>query len=204
MPARVHTRQVGDPAEVGERIKIYQRSSLVFFASILVVVIGTVAAFSFAVASCDRALSDAFTITPRPHLEPIPIARSSCPYVALMHAAANQYQSAEPGLAFLVATARHPVPWREQRVQVDQALRNLDAAIRAGLPHFPTPVRKQLTYVLGELRDGRTELAASKPDGSDLIERTAGIMAAGHTNFGNASDLIGAQCPVRLAADANA
>jgi hypothetical protein len=200
----VHTRWVGDSADVDDRIKIHQRSALVFFASMLVVVIGTIATFSFAVASCARAVDEAFSTKPAPHLKPIPIARSSCPYVALMHAAANQYQSVEPGISFLVAMAQHPVPWPHQRAQIDQALRNLDAAIRAGLPHFPGAVRKQLMYVLGELRDGRNQLAASKPDGSDLIGRTAGIMASGRSNFGNASDLIGNQCPLRLAADATA
>jgi hypothetical protein len=199
----VHTRRVGDSSDVSDRIRVYQRSSLVFFASMLVVVIGTIATFSFAVASCDHAIRDAFSAQPAPHLKPVPIARSSCPFVALMHAAANQYQSVEPGIPFLVAIAQHPVPWPEPRARLDRALRDLDAAIRAGLPHFPAVVREQLTYVIGELRDGRTQLAASKPDGSDLIGRAAGIMAAGRTNFGNASDLVGDQCPVRLAADPN-
>jgi len=197
----VHTGRVGDSTDVVDRVKVYQRSSLVFFTSMLVVVVGTIAAFSFAVASCNRAIDAAFSSKPEPHLRPIPLPRSSCPYVVLMHAAANQYQSVEPGLPFLTAMAQHPVPWREQRAQLDQSLRNLGAAIRASLAHVPAAVRDQLTLVLGELRDGRAQLAASKPDGSDLIERTAAIMAAGHTNFGNASDLIGGQCPVRLAAD---
>jgi hypothetical protein len=192
---------VGDSDEVGDRIKIYQRSSLVFFVSILVVVIGTIGTLSFALASCDRAIRNAFSTNPAPHLKPIPIARSSCPYVALMHAAAIQYQSAEPEILLLIALAQHPVSSSDQRAQLDQTLGNLDAAIRASLLHFPAAVRAQLVHVLRELRDGRSQLAAAKPDGSDLFGRVAGIMAAGHQYFGNASDLIGNQCPVGLAAD---
>src|SRR5436190_22132127 len=34
----------------------------------------------------------------RKHLQPIPIARSACPYVVAMHSTANAFQSAEPAL----------------------------------------------------------------------------------------------------------
>src|SRR3954454_4426004 len=56
----------------------------------------------------------------RKHLQPIPIARSACPYVVAMHSTANAFQSAQPFLGFYEGPGDSliDVPWPRVRARV--------------------------------------------------------------------------------------
>jgi hypothetical protein len=139
--------------------------------------------------------------TSRTHLKPIPIAASACPYVVLMHATANAFQSAEPILGELYYDAHGNLitpPWPYPRDRVLPAILNLQVAIFVSTPHFPPPIRHQLTDTLDAIHAGITQLAAAH-DATGL--GTSQALVAGQTAFGYASDLVGTQCRVPLGAN---
>src|SRR3981189_534100 len=73
----------------------------------------------------------------RTHLKPIAIAASACPYVALMHAAANNFQAAEPAFGFALDEHGNQLTWPQTRSRLDRTLKALGYSIQASTPHFP-------------------------------------------------------------------
>src|SRR6478736_3477273 len=51
----------------------------------------------------------------RKHLDPIPIAASACPYVVLMHQAANNFQASVPLPGLALDARGRPVSWPHAR-----------------------------------------------------------------------------------------
>jgi hypothetical protein len=136
----------------------------------------------------------------RKHLAPIPIAASACPYVALMHEAANRFQLAYPIAGVSYDADMHQLAWPQTRDRLSHASDVLDVSIVAGTPHFPQQVRNYLDVTLVDLRAGRAELSAAS-DAGDFSFRTLQLAQDGQAAFGFAGDLIGRQCPVQLKAD---
>src|SRR5712692_315322 len=81
------------PPAVGQRRgrKVWLIAGIVAAVTGVVVVI-----FEFLVTLVANDLSHIGQAKPRKHLKPIPIAASACPYVRLMHTAANNFQIAQP------------------------------------------------------------------------------------------------------------
>ena len=148
-----------------------------------------------------------FDLPQRKHLKAIPIAASACPYVRAMHATANEFQSAEPvfGSAYLGPGNDLVMPtWPEVHARVKTTLMNLQLAILVGRPHFPLPVRRQLTATLDSIHTGLYQLAHVR-NLNELSNYINGnrdtAMQKGQAAFGFAGDLIGTQCRVTLGAD---
>jgi hypothetical protein len=169
-------------------------------AAIAAVVIATpVVLVAMVIAQLGNSLSH---IGERKHLKPIPISKSACPYVAFMHAAANNYQSNAPLFGIAFDANGHLVPWSRERPHLDATLQLLEGSIKAGTPHFPHPIRAQLAITQGAVHEGRLQLARSSNPG-DLITRAQPAIDRGQRAFGFASDLVGHQCAVDLGADSS-
>jgi len=140
----------------------------------------------------------------RKHLKQIPIAASACPYVALMHAAANNYQSSMPVFGLEIDSHGQivKVPWSHERQRIDASLRLLDGSIRASTPQLPHPIRAQLAVTLRSVHRGRLELRRAYSF-ENATDRARHAMDRGQRAFGYASDLVGHQCAVGLGADSN-
>ncbi len=135
----------------------------------------------------------------RKHLDPIPIAANACPYVKLMHEAANRFQIAYPIFGISVDANQHQLTWPQTRQRLRHAADVFEVAIVAGTPHFPKRVRNYLDVTRVELVGGRRQLAAAL-DAFDFTQRTMNAFDAGKTAFGFAGDLIGHRCQVELGA----
>jgi hypothetical protein len=149
------------------------------------------------------ALSHAFDFggEERKHLDPIPIAAGACPYVVLMHQAANNFQASVPPLGILGYDARgHPLTWPQARARLTAALDALEVSIVGSRPHLPAPVRRQLVVAVREIRSGRAQLPLAS-DARDFWDRTKDELDRGKLAFGYASDLVGHRCGVTLGAD---
>jgi len=140
----------------------------------------------------------------RKHLKQIPISADACPYVALMHAAADNYQSNVPGLCFAIDAHGQIVlvPWSHERQSIDDSLRLLEGSISASTPHLPHPIRAQLAVTLGAVHQGRLQLARAHSF-DDARKRAQPAIDRGQRSFGFASDLVGHQCAVGLGADSS-
>jgi hypothetical protein len=136
------------------------------------------------------------------HLKPIPISTTACPYVALMHAAANDFQAHEPLLGLMVDANGRLVPVARERAIIDPPLARLELAIAMSAPHFPTAVRTQLAITQSAAHQGREQLARAT-DPIALEGSTVRLMSTGQQAFGYASDLVGPQCGHGLGADPN-
>jgi hypothetical protein len=142
-----------------------------------------------------------FNLPERKHLDPIPIAASACPYVVLMHEAANNFQASVPPLGMPGYDARgRPLTWPQVRARLTTTLDALEVSIAGSRPHLPAPVRRQLVVALREVRSGRAQLPLAR-DGSDFWDRTRDELDRGKLAFGYASDLVGHGCAVPLGAD---
>jgi hypothetical protein len=154
-------------------------------------------------ATLGSALSRAFDfgLPERKHLDPIPIAASACPYVVLMHQAANNFQASVPALGILGYDSRgRPLTWPQARARLTTTLDALEVSITGSRPHLPAPVRRQLVVALREIRSGRAQLPLAS-DGPDFWSRTQDELDRGKLAFGYASDLVGDRCGVPLGAD---
>jgi hypothetical protein len=138
----------------------------------------------------------------RPHLKPIPISTRACPYVALMHAAANDFQAHEPSFGLMVDAKGRPLPIARERSIVGPALTRFEFAIAVSRPHFPTAVRTQLAITQDAAHQGRAQLARAT-DPFALAGSTNTLLSSGKQAFGFASDLVGTQCGHGLGADTN-
>jgi hypothetical protein len=147
-----------------------------------------------------HALSHLDVAHARNHLKPVPIAPSACPYVALMHTTANNFQIAEPVLGFAFDQYGNALSWEQTRIRLDAALKSLEATIQASEQHFPVPIQQQLDLTLGAVREGAAQLPLAR-DRVDLMNRMAPIGEKGRQASGRASDLIGKQCGTTLGAD---
>jgi hypothetical protein len=144
-----------------------------------------------------------FETKERTHLDPIPIAASACPYVVLMHEAANNFQAAVPPLGITGYDSRgRALSWPQVRARVKAALDALEVSIVGSRPHVPAPVRLQLVLALREIRRGRAQLPLAS-DGTDLWNRAVNHLDRGKLAFGYASDLVGHRCGVTLGADSS-
>jgi hypothetical protein len=117
------------------------------------IVIGAVAiAVLFAIVA--NGLSHLGDVPQRKHLKPIPIAASACPYVIVMHEAANKFQIALPLGPGAFDAHINLLSWPQTRTRFDTALRTLELSILVSRPHFPTRIQQQLTVTLGAVRNG--------------------------------------------------
>ena len=146
--------------------------------------------------------------THRKHLKAIPIPRSSCADVRVLHKIANEIQQNEPIPVFdvsgNVSLSNPPLAWpspaRQHQQRFRAALIALDVAITTSGPRFPPRLRFYLTQTQRDDRRGRVEIDrtfygfVSPHPATDLLE-------TGQKAFGFASDLVGTQCGVRLQAD---
>jgi hypothetical protein len=136
----------------------------------------------------------------RRHLEPIPVSPKVCPYVRVMHAAANDFQRVNPIADIFRGPARNEVAWPVRRARLEQSLDVLELGIVVSRPHFPARIRKRLGVVLTSIRSARPKVDRAD-DEWELLGRTVDVFQRGQYAFGDASDLVGDACAVRLAAD---
>jgi hypothetical protein len=142
-----------------------------------------------------------FNVQSRKHLQAIPVSKKVCPYVRLMHVAANDFQSVNPAGNLAVFAQSMNEKWPEQRARLAHRLDVLDSAVVAGKAHFPEPIRRRFSTVITSIRAGEVQLVRAR-DLSDLLsERTDNIFTNGEYAFGDASDLVGNACGFHLAAD---
>jgi hypothetical protein len=142
-----------------------------------------------------------FELPERKHLDPVPIAASACPYVVLMHQAANNSQVSVPPLGILGYDERgQRLSWPQARARMMLTADALETSIAGSRPHLPAPVRRQLAVALREIRSGRAQLLLAR-DGTDFWSRTEDGLERGKLAFGYASDLVGRRCGVPLGAD---
>jgi hypothetical protein len=137
----------------------------------------------------------------RKHLKPIPVSRSVCPYVQLMHVAANGFQAVSPAQDLAPYADSTPAQWPKLRAEIAHRLDVLDHAVEIGQrAEFPRPIEERLSTVDEEVRAGEVQLV--RADGAvDLWVRTGVLLSNGQVAFGEASDLVGSACDVQLAAD---
>jgi hypothetical protein len=169
-------------------------------AAAVAIAVTVVVVLAALVVSLAIGLSRAFKPKGRDHLQAIPIDAAACPYVAVMHEAANQFQVAYPPLVIAYDVNGNELPWAETKARLAPAGVLLEDSITASVPHFPAQVQWYLTKVRDNIRAGREQLA-SATDGYDFFNRTYKTYADGKLAFGYAGDLIGHQCPVPLGAD---
>jgi hypothetical protein len=169
-------------------------------AAVIVIALGVAA-----VAAFSTMLNSAFSdIGSRRHLAPIPIASDACPYVRVMHAAANEVQRNQPIPAFDLRTSgsrqqRTTLTWPKSRGRFGQALGAFESALVVSKPHFPLRVKHYLGATLTDVRTGRALLGAQSDQA--LADRYMDLFADGREAFGYAGDLIGRQCGGQLGAD---
>lgn len=171
--------------------------------ALLVIGVMVVVLWAALVVSVAIALSRALQPKGREHLQPIPIDIAACPYVAVMHEAANQFQVAYPPLVIAYDANGNELSWPDTKARLAPAAAFLEDSITASIPHFPPKVQWYLTMVRDDLRGGREQLAAAT-DGYDFFSRTYKAYADGKLAFGYAGDLIGHQCPSQLGANSEA
>jgi hypothetical protein len=140
-----------------------------------------------------------FSIGPAPrlHLAPIPISESACPAVKQIHDAANEFQLFIPFFGAAAADGRYN-DWPREKQQLGQAAGRLALTIAFNERRFPVPVQERMRDVIDSLGAGRAQLLKS-PDAADFVNHI--YPDSGWQEFGEASDLIGKQCRVPLAAD---
>jgi len=179
-------------------------NQVMFAASAVALVIaGAAITLMVAAATVLVGLGDSFShVGERRHLKPIPIASGACPYVALMHDAANDFQAHEPVFGLMLDTNGRPVPIAKERTIVGPPLARLEFAIAVSRPHFPAAVRTQLAITQNAAHQGRAELA-NATDPVALMNGTTSLLSTGQQAFGYASDLVGTQCGHGLGADSN-
>jgi hypothetical protein len=163
-----------------------------------------VAAFAALAVLAGMAMSKLFDfeeVEDRKRLQPIPIDRSACPYVEVMHEAANQFQIASPVAAGFAFDERgNRLTFARMRARLGRSAKLLEDAVTVSAPHFPRRVQRYLLEVKVYLVAGREQLAVAR-DWQDLSNRTDALFQSGHLSFAYAGDLIGEQCRVPLRAD---
>jgi hypothetical protein len=140
------------------------------------------------------------TVSPRAHLAAIPVSPKVCPYVRVMHKAANDFQRVNPiaGISTLESPAK--TPWGPQRARIARRLRVFEFTVAASRAQFPAPIQRRFEVVLANIHKGRPLLAHST-DSFDLWMRASSTFSTGQTAYGEASDLVGNACGVHLAAN---
>jgi len=162
-----------------------------------------VVVLAIAVAGIGNGISNGLShVGERRHLKPIHISGGACPYVALMHDAANDVQAHEPMLGLVFDAKGRPLPIAKERAVVDPPLARLEFAIAVSRPHFPAAVRKQLAITQAAAEEGRTQLAGAT-DSFALASSASRLYGTGQEAFGYASDLVGSQCGHGLGADSD-
>jgi hypothetical protein len=140
-------------------------------------------------------------VEPRKHLKPIPVSRTVCPYVQLMHAAANAFQAVSPARNLAPYLQGKPAQWPKVRADIAHRLDVLDHAVEVGrTAAFPRPIERRLAATAAGVRAGEVQLVRAH-DAFDLLNRTSAVLSNGQVSFGEASDLVGNACGVQLAAD---
>jgi hypothetical protein len=139
----------------------------------------------------------------RKRLAPIPVSPKVCPYVRVMHSAANDFQRVNPMAIFFETNPAFPTKaaWPAQRARLQQSLNVLEFTVVASQAHFPAPIRKRFHVVLVNIREGRSDIRAMGSEFDPFTGSTSQDLSAGQAAFGDASDLIGNACGVHLAAD---
>ncbi len=163
---------------------------------------------------------DFFSASDRRHLDPIPIDRTkACGSVETIHAALDSLNTSytaatlgispeqwiqlrggvESGTLRSDDFATRQPSWPAVEADVDAAAARLDLILVAGIPHFPRPLRKELSIVRASIADGRRQLAEID-DTQELGSLTSRAFDRGKLHAGYASDLVGHQCSVPLGA----
>ena len=164
-------------------------------------IVGTLFVLGFAV--CDRmrsSLDNLGDVPARKHLAAIPVSPRVCPYVRVMHAAANDFERVNPfdNLALIVGPPAPP-PWPTERARLEKRLNVLRFAVAVSRPQFPPRIRRKLGIVLESITTAWPKLQRAK-DPFDAVARVENVWSTGEYAFGDASDLIGNACGVHLAA----
>jgi hypothetical protein len=142
-----------------------------------------------------------FDVASRKHLQAIPVSKKVCPYVHLMHVAANDFQSVNPVGNLGVLAESLQAKWPEQRARLAHRLDVLEAAVSASKAQFPERIQRRLSTVITNIHAGEVQLVRARDLSGLLSERTDDIFTNGEYAFGDASDLVGNACGQRLAAD---
>ena len=140
----------------------------------------------------------------RKHLDPVPISAHACPYVRVMHAAANEVQRDKPVPAFdlrVKGDLEHKLnaTFPRSRPRFANALATFELAIVISEPHFPDRVRHFLNTTVADVRTGRAVLKTAT--NRALVMRYSNLYDSGERAFGYAGDLVGHRCGVQLGAD---
>jgi hypothetical protein len=137
----------------------------------------------------------------RKHLKPIPVSTTVCPYVRLMHVAANEFQALSPAQDLTPYFDDNPTHWPKLRADVAHRLDVLDHAVLVGEgAQFPRLIERRLATVVADIHAGEVQLVRAH-DSFDLVMNSQPDLTDGQDAFGDASDLVGNACGVHLAAD---
>ena len=100
-----------------------------------------------------------FDLGGRKHLDPIPVSHRACPYVRVMHSAADDFQQAYGEINPLVLLTTQPTgqvrPWPAEQARLEQSLNVLELAVVVGKGHFPGRIQQRLAVVVRSIRVGR-------------------------------------------------
>ena len=113
-----------------------------------------------------------------------------------MHFAANNFQRVNP-IAHLELLNE---PWPTERARLHQTLNVLEFAVVASKAQFPSRIEQEFDVVLTNIRASRSRLDEAT-FAADALVKSGNLLHDGQFAFGDASDLIGDACNVRLAAD---
>src|SRR4051812_37956419 len=117
---------------------------LAAYAAVLAIVAASIALLAVIVLVLGGISDSISHVGERRHLKPVPISPRACPYVALMHAAANDFQAHEPAFGVMFDAKGHLLPVAKERTIVGTPLARFELAIALSKAHFPSAVRTQL------------------------------------------------------------
>jgi hypothetical protein len=146
----------------------------------------------FGIASCVNfvnSLSHSFGTLGAPIVKPIPIPAAACPYLLVLHVAADS-----AGVGWVKALDYNTTrQWRPFAVQLAPKLAVLETALLVASVHVPRPVASDFTDALHQVAIGRPPLAAS-PDVGTYLAQTNNAVINGWSDLNSASALIGNAC----------
>jgi hypothetical protein len=140
-------------------------------------------------ASCVNSFSHSFGTFGAPAVKPIPIPAAACPYLLVLHVAADS-----AGVGWVKALDYDTTKqWRPFAVQLAPKLGVLETALLVASVHVPRPVAADFTDALHQVVIGRPPLAASSDVDAYLAATNSAVMQ-GWSDLSNASGLIGNAC----------
>jgi hypothetical protein len=141
------------------------------------------------VASCVDRINDGFANLGEPAVKPILIPRAACPYLLVVHAAAEN-----AGAGWIEALGgRTPQQWRPFAVQLAPKLVVLENTLLVASVHVPRPVAADLADAFHQVVIGRPPLATSLTVDA-YLQQTNSAVINGWGDLNHASALIGNAC----------